>query len=86
MLTGKRKSNIEYAANKKGAMKNRIIMFAVFAPIISDQYVHRLLERLLLGLTFLSISGSVLDPDDDWVRRNELTKSSPLPPHCRDQK
>lgn len=49
-----------------------------FIPIISGQYVHKLSDRWRLGLAFLSISGAVLDPDDDWVGRNEVTNTSLL--------
>ncbi len=49
-----------------------------FLPIFSGQYVHKLSDRWRLGLAFVSISGAVLDPDDDWVGRNEITESSLL--------
>jgi long-chain fatty acid transport protein len=49
-----------------------------FAPIMGAQYVHKLSDRWRFGMAFLSISGSVLDPDNDWVGRNVLTESSLL--------
>ena len=38
----------------------------------------RINERLRLGLTLFSVSGSILDPDDDWAGRFELTELSLL--------
>lgn len=49
-----------------------------FLPIFSGQYVHKRSDRWRLGLAFVSISCAVLDPDDDWVGRNEITESSLL--------
>jgi len=46
------------------------------APLFSSQYVHRLSDRWRLGAALFSISGSVLDPDNDWVGRYEITKAS----------
>ncbi len=45
-----------------------------FIPLTSSQYVHKLSERLRLGLSLISISGAVLDPSDDWAGRKELTE------------
>ena len=44
-----------------------------FIPLTSSQYVHKLSERLRLGLSLISVSGAVLDPSDDWAGRNEVT-------------
>ncbi len=49
-----------------------------FFPIISSNYVHKLSDRWRLGLGFVSISGAVLDPDNNWVGRNEITESTLL--------
>lgn len=45
-----------------------------FVPIASGQYVHKLSERLRLGLSLFSVSGAVLDPRDNWTGRNEVTE------------
>ncbi len=49
-----------------------------FFPVISSNYVHKLSDRWRLGLSIVSISGAVLDPDDNWVGRNEITESTLL--------
>jgi long-chain fatty acid transport protein len=51
---------------------------AGFAPLTSLNYVHRISDRLRFGLTLFSLSGSVLDPDDDWAGRFEVTDLSLL--------
>jgi long-chain fatty acid transport protein len=48
------------------------------APLASFSYAHRLSDRVRLGLSFYSISGSVLDPDNDWAGRFEMRKISLL--------
>ncbi len=47
-------------------------------PLLSTHYVHKLSERWRLGFSVLPISGAVLDPDNDWVGRNDLTNLSLL--------
>ncbi len=49
-----------------------------FAPLASFSYAHRLSDRVRLGLSFFSLSGSVLDPDNDWAGRFEMRKLSLL--------
>jgi long-chain fatty acid transport protein len=52
------------------------------APVLSTYYVHRLFDRdeerwfdrVRLGFALLSLSGAVLDPDDDWAGRFEVQK------------
>jgi long-chain fatty acid transport protein len=46
------------------------------APLASFSYVHRLSDRVRLGLSFFSISGSALDPENDWAGLFELRKLS----------
>jgi long-chain fatty acid transport protein len=46
---------------------------AGFLPILSGQYVHKLSDRFRFGFSMLSVSGAVLDPDNDWAGRNEVT-------------
>ncbi len=48
------------------------------APLASFSYAHVLSDRVRLGLSFYSISGSILDPDNDWAGRFELRKISLL--------
>jgi long-chain fatty acid transport protein len=48
------------------------------APISSLNYVHRISERVRFGFSFYSISGSILNPNDDWAGRFELTEISLL--------
>ena len=45
-----------------------------FFPIVGSQYVHKLTDRFRLGMALTSISGSALDPGDEWVGRNEVTE------------
>jgi len=40
--------------------------------------VHRISDRFRFGFSVGSISGAVLDPDDDWAGRNEVTSLSLL--------
>lgn len=47
-----------------------------FIPILSSHYVHKLSDRWRFGVSLVSISGSVLDPSDDWVGRNEIVEVS----------
>ena len=47
-----------------------------FVPIVSSQYVHKLSDRWRLGLSLISFSGTVLDPSDGWVGRQEITQAS----------
>ena len=49
-----------------------------FIPTLSAQYVHVLSDRWRAGLSLLSISGSVLNPHDDWVGRSEIRDLSLL--------
>lgn len=51
---------------------------AGIAPLAGSSYVHRLSDRIRLGLSFYSISGSILDPDNDWAGRFELLQISLL--------
>ena len=48
------------------------------APLASFSYVHVLSDRVRLGLTFFSLSGSALNPDNDWAGRFEVRKLSLL--------
>jgi long-chain fatty acid transport protein len=47
-----------------------------FVPITSSHYVHKLSERLRLGMSVFSMSGASLDPSDNWTGRNQLTEMS----------
>jgi long-chain fatty acid transport protein len=47
-------------------------------PLASSSYVHWVSERIRLGLNFYSVSASILDPDNDWAGRFELTELSLL--------
>lgn len=51
---------------------------AGFAPIATMNYVHKISDRVRFGVTFFSISGSVLDPSDSWAGRLQLTELSLL--------
>jgi len=51
---------------------------AGFAPLVGSSYVHRISDRLRFGLSFYSLSGSILDPDDDWAGRFQLREISLL--------
>jgi long-chain fatty acid transport protein len=48
------------------------------APIASFSYVHKVSDRVRFGLSFFSISGSILNPSNDWGGRFELTSISLL--------
>jgi long-chain fatty acid transport protein len=48
------------------------------APVTSANYVHRISDRLRLGLSLFSVSGSVLDPRSNWVGRFEVKDLSLL--------
>ncbi len=43
-----------------------------FFPVITALYANEISDKWSFGLGFGSISGTVLDPDDDWVGRREL--------------
>jgi long-chain fatty acid transport protein len=43
-------------------------------PITSFSYAHKIHDRVRFGFSFFSISGSVLDPSNDWAGRFELTE------------
>ena len=45
-----------------------------FTPLASLNYAHHITDRLRFGFTTFSISGSVLDPEDDWAGRYEMTE------------
>jgi long-chain fatty acid transport protein len=47
-----------------------------FVPLLSAGYVHKLTDRIRLGLGSFSMAGAVLDPNDDWVGRSEATDIS----------
>jgi len=51
---------------------------AGIAPIASFSYVHKVSDRVRLGLSFYSISGSILDPSDNWAGRFQVTELSLL--------
>ncbi len=51
---------------------------AGIAPIASFSYVHKVSDRVRFGLSFLSLSGSILDPANDWAGRFEMTEVSLL--------
>jgi len=44
-----------------------------FGPILGGFYVHNLTDDWKLGASLISISGSVLDYDDDWTGRYQAT-------------
>jgi long-chain fatty acid transport protein len=48
------------------------------APIASFSYVHKVSDRVRFGLSFYSISGSILNPNNDWAGRFEVTELSLL--------
>jgi long-chain fatty acid transport protein len=48
------------------------------APVASFNYVHRLSDRFRFGFTFFSLSGSLLDPSNDWAGRFEVVELSLL--------
>ena len=43
-----------------------------FAPILSNSYVHSLTDRFKLGISLISVSGAVLEPDNSWAGRFQL--------------
>jgi long-chain fatty acid transport protein len=45
-----------------------------FIPVLSSFYVHKLSDRLRLGLSLNSISGASLDPGNNWAGRNQVTE------------
>lgn len=47
-----------------------------FGPVLGAMYVHRLSERFRAGLSLVSISGAVLDPDNDWAGRFQVQELS----------
>jgi long-chain fatty acid transport protein len=49
---------------------------AGFAPLIGSFYSQSLTEKVRLGASIFSVSGSVLDPDNDWAGRFQLQKIS----------
>ena len=49
-----------------------------FIPTLSSQYVHVLSDRWRAGISLISISGSILNPHDDWVGRREIRNVSLL--------
>ena len=51
---------------------------AGIAPIASFSYVHKVSDRVRLGLSFYSISGSILDPNNNWSGRFQVTELSLL--------
>ena len=51
---------------------------AGIAPIASFSYVHKISDRVRLGLSFFSLSGSVLNPSNDWAGRFQVTDLSLL--------
>jgi long-chain fatty acid transport protein len=51
---------------------------AGLAPIASASYVHKVSDRIRFGLSLFTISGSILDPSNDWAGRFELTEISLL--------
>ncbi len=48
------------------------------APLSSFNYVHRISDRFRFGLSFFSLSGSILDPSNDWAGRFEVIDLSLL--------
>jgi len=51
---------------------------AGLAPIATLNYVHKISDRIRLGFSAFSISGSILDPSNDWAGRFQLTEISLL--------
>ena len=45
-----------------------------FLPLVSGHYVHALNDRTRLGLSTFALSGAELNPNDDWVGRNQMTE------------
>ena len=48
------------------------------ASLASMSYVHRVSDRVRFGFTFYSLSGSILDPNDNWAGRLQMTELSLL--------
>jgi len=51
---------------------------AGIAPIASSSYVHKVSDRVRFGTSLFTISGSILDPSNNWAGRFELTEVSLL--------
>jgi long-chain fatty acid transport protein len=51
---------------------------AGLAPLASFNYVHKVSDRVRFGLSFFSLSGSILDPSNEWAGRFEMTGISLL--------
>lgn len=47
-----------------------------FAALAGLNYVHHIADRVRFGLSIYTLSGSALDPDDDWAGRFETTQIS----------
>jgi len=47
-----------------------------FVPVMSGSYVHKISDRWRFGVGLLSVSGAILDPDNRWVGRNQVTNLS----------
>jgi long-chain fatty acid transport protein len=45
-------------------------------PVLSSAYVHKLSDRIRLGIALNSISGASLDPSNSWAGRNQMTELS----------
>lgn len=43
-------------------------------PVLSSSYVHKLSDRIRLGIALNSISGASLDPSNSWAGRNQVTE------------
>ena len=43
-------------------------------PVLSSSYVHKLSDRIRLGISLTSISGASLDPSNSWAGRNQMTE------------
>ncbi|MGH0035728.1 MAG: OmpP1/FadL family transporter [Myxococcota bacterium] len=46
------------------------------APLTSANYVHKVSDRFRFGMTIFSLSGSILDPSNNWAGRFEVTELS----------
>jgi len=49
-----------------------------FAALATGSYVHRVSDRFRLGLSVFSLSGSALDPSNNWAGRFQVTDISLL--------
>ena len=47
---------------------------AGFAPVASLSYAHRVSDRVRAGLSFYSVSGSILDPSNSWAGRFQMSE------------